>query len=80
MDDTQIYAKLTEIFQDIFDDETIVLKPETTAADIEDWDSFNHVNISVAVEAAFGIKFKSSELEELTNVGDMVTLIKAKLK
>jgi len=79
MDEAAIYAKLTEIFQDIFDDEDIVLTAETSAADIPEWDSFNHVNITVACEAAFGIRFKSAELEELSNVGGLVHLIQAKL-
>jgi acyl carrier protein len=79
MDDSAIYARLDTIFGEIFDDESIALTPETTAADIPEWDSFNHVNISVACEAAFGIRFRSSELEELRNVGGLVALIKAKL-
>ena len=80
MNEADIYEQLTEIFQDIFDDDTIVLTPETSAADIEKWDSFNHVNITVASEAAFGVRFKSSELEDLQSVGQLVRLIKAKQK
>ena len=79
MDEAAIYARLNEIFQDVFDDESIALTPTTTAADIPQWDSFNHVNIAVACEAAFGIRFKSSELEELANVGELVHLVQAKL-
>jgi acyl carrier protein len=79
MDETAIYARLTEIFHDVFDDESIVLTPETTASDIAAWDSFNHMNISVASEAAFGIRFKASELEDLRNVGELVDIIKQKL-
>lgn len=79
MEENAIYAKLTEIFRDIFDDDDIVLTPETTAADIPEWDSFNHVNIMVACEAAFGIRFKGSELEELRNVGELVHVIEQKL-
>lgn len=78
MDDSAIYTRLNTIFREIFDDESIELTPETTAADIAEWDSFNHVNISVACENAFGIRFRSSELEELRNVGGLVELIKAK--
>jgi len=80
MDEAAIYAKLNEIFRDIFDDDEIVLTPDTSADDIPEWDSFNHVNITVACEAAFGIRFKSSELEELSNVGGLVHLIQAKLR
>ena len=79
MDDAAIYAQLTTIFRDIFDDDSLVLTPDTTAADIAEWDSFNHVNITVACEAAFGIRFKSSEIEELANVGELARLIAAKL-
>jgi acyl carrier protein len=79
MDEVMIYQKLNQIFRDIFDDESIVLSPSTTAADIPDWDSVNHVNISVATEVAFGIRFNSSELEELHNVGDLVKTIERKL-
>lgn len=79
MDEAVIYQKLNQIFRDIFDDESITLSPSTTALDIPEWDSVNHVNISVASEMAFGIRFKSSELEELHNVGDLVEVIKNKI-
>jgi acyl carrier protein len=73
-----IYAKLTEIFREIFDDDTLKLTANTTASDIPDWDSANHINITVASESAFGIRFNSSELEELHNVGELVATIKRK--
>jgi acyl carrier protein len=79
VDEAVIYEKLNQIFRDIFDDESIVLSPTTTAADIPGWDSVNHVNISVASEMAFGIRFNSSELEELHNVGDLVKTIARKV-
>ena len=79
MDEKAIYERLNGIFRDIFDDDDITLTPETTADDIPEWDSFNHVNVTVACEAAFGIRFKGSELEELRNVGELVETIKAKL-
>jgi acyl carrier protein len=79
MDESAIYERLTEIFRDTFDDEDIVLTAETTAADVPDWDSFNHVNLAVACEAAFGIRFRGSELEELRNVGELVQVIQRKL-
>lgn len=79
MQEQEIYAKLTEIFRDIFDDDSIVLKPEMTAKDVEDWDSFNHINLIVATEAKFGIKFKTAEIESLKNVGHFVSIIHQKL-
>jgi len=75
----EIYANLTDIFREVFDDQQIVLHPDTTAADIADWDSFNHINIIVGAETRFGIKFQTSEVESLKNVGDMVTTIERKL-
>ena len=79
MDEQKIYAKLTDIFRDIFDDDTLERKSDMTADDIPDWDSANHINITVASESAFGIKFNSSELEELRNVGNLVATIKRKM-
>jgi acyl carrier protein len=75
----QIYARLTDIFRDLFDDESIVLTPETTAADVPGWDSFNHINLIVATEMAFKIKFRTAEIESLRNVGHLVQVIQAKL-
>lgn len=73
-----IYHGLNEIFRDIFGDEAISLDPRTTAGDIAEWDSFNHINIIVAVESRFGIKFGTAEVEALKNVGDMAALIERK--
>ncbi len=75
----QIYARLTDIFRDLFDDESIVLTPETTAADVPGWDSFNHINLIVATEMQFKIKFRTAEIESLRNVGHFVQVIQAKL-
>lgn len=79
MTNEQIYAQLTEIFRNLFDDDSIVLTPETTAADIPEWDSFNHINLIVATEVRFGIKFKTAEIESLHNVGHLVDIIASKL-
>ncbi len=80
MDTASIYRQLTEIFRDVFDDDTIVLTPETTAADIPDWDSANHVNLIVSIEVRLKIKFKTIEVESLHNVGHLVSLIEQKLQ
>ena len=80
MTSSEILAQLTEILRQIFDDDSIVLTPETTAADIRDWDSFNHINIIVAVEMHFGIKFRTAETEEMKNVGHLVELVQQKLE
>ena len=70
-----IFEELTEIFRDIFDDEEIELTDETTAEDIEDWDSLEQINLLVAIEKKFSIKFKLDEVSHLANVGDMVKLV-----
>lgn len=79
MQDHDIYQKLTELFRDLFSDDDIRLLPTTTAADIDGWDSFNHISIIVAVETLFGIHLDTREIERLQNVGAMVEIIKTKL-
>jgi acyl carrier protein len=79
MNPAAIQEQLTQIFREIFDDDSIVLTPETTAQDVPEWDSFNHINIIIAVESHFGIKFQTAETEELKNVGHLVDLIQQKL-
>jgi acyl carrier protein len=78
MTDAEIYQQLTEVFHDIFDDPTLVLKPETSAADIPDWTSFIHINLIVATEDRFGVKFSTADIERLKNVGDLVALVRSK--
>lgn len=79
MQDVSVYKQLTEIFREVFDDDAIVLTPETTAADIHDWDSVAHINLVVSIESRMKIKFKTSELESLHNVGHLAALIESKL-
>jgi acyl carrier protein len=79
MDEKQIYTELTAVFRDVLDDDSIVLRPDLTARDVESWDSLNHVNLIVATEGHFHIKFKTAEIESLQNVGHFVQLIGQKL-
>jgi acyl carrier protein len=79
MHQQDIYPQLTTLFRDIFDDETLVLTPGLTAADVPEWDSFNHINLIVAVESKFGIKFQTAELESMHTVGHLADLIQSKL-
>jgi acyl carrier protein len=79
MQQQDIYTQLTSIFHDIFDDDTLVLTPGLTAAEVPEWDSFNHINLIVAVEGRFKIKFQTAELESLHTVGHLADLIAAKL-
>ena len=71
----EIYDKLDEVFRDVFDDEEIHVTDTTTANDIEDWDSLEHINLVVAIENRFNMKFKMSEVTSLKNVGEMVDII-----
>ncbi len=71
---------LTDIFRQVFDDPSIVIKRETTADDIDEWDSLSHINLVIAVETKFNIKFALGELQALKNVGEMVDLIEKKIR
>ena len=71
----EIYGKLNEVFQDVFDDEDITVNDSTVASDVDGWDSLEHINIIVAVERCFGIKFTMGETTGLKNVGEMVDKI-----
>jgi len=79
MEDTEIVGRLTEIFRDVFDDDSIELRDEMTAADVEEWDSLNHINLIVAVEKSFRVKFTTQEVANLANVGEFIALLKSKL-
>ena len=78
MDDEEIYAKLTPVFQDVFDDESIVPNAEMVADDVEEWDSLSHIRLILALEQAFDVRFTASEVGAMGNVGDLVRLIRAK--
>jgi acyl carrier protein len=78
MDEPQIYARLTEIFQDVFDEDSIKVTPELSAKDVDGWDSLTHIRLILTVEKAFKIKFSTSEIGKLENVGDLVKLIQAR--
>lgn len=75
----EIFEKLNEVFRDVFDDEEIEVGEETTAADIDGWDSLEHINLIAAVEQEFGVKFTMGQVVTMKNVGEMVRLIEEKL-
>ena len=75
----EAFEKLDEVFQDVFDDEDIHVEESTTSADIEDWDSLEHINLVVAVEKAFGIKFNMGEVNTMKDVGAMVDIILSRI-
>ena len=76
----EIYERLNDIFRDVFDDDSISVTANTTAADIEDWDSLSHITLMAAVEDEFRMKFSMKEVVEMKNVGEMVTIIAARRK
>ncbi len=71
--------QLNDIFCQVFDDEDIKIAPEKTANDIDGWDSLSHVNLIVAVEGHFGIRFTQKELLTFKNVGDLLKAIESKI-
>ena len=71
----EVFEKLNLIFRDNFDDEEICLTEETSSADIEDWDSLEQINLVVAIQDTFGIKFNIEEVNAMRNVGEMVDFI-----
>jgi acyl carrier protein len=75
MNREEVYERLTEVFIDVFDDDDIKLSDVTTSDDIEDWDSLEHVNLIVAIEKEFGMKFTMGEVTGMKNVGAMVDII-----
>jgi acyl carrier protein len=71
--------ELTPVFRQVFDDNSIALTRNSTADDIDDWDSLTHMNLVIAVELRFKIKFALGELQALKNVGDMLDMINKKI-
>lgn len=78
MTQDDILSKLTPVFRDVFDDDSLTPTSQMTANDVEEWDSLSHIRLIVAVEKAFNIKFSAAEIGALKNVGDIVELIKSK--
>lgn len=76
----EIIEKLTVIFHEVFNDNTIVLTDEMTAADVENWDSLTHMLMITKVEEDLGIKFKLKELNRLKKVGDLINIVETKLQ
>jgi acyl carrier protein len=78
MDEAQIYSRLAQIFEDVFDDDSIHVTATLTAKDVDGWDSLTHIRLLLTIEKAFKVKFSTSEIGKLENVGDLVSLIKAR--
>ena len=71
----QVGERLNKVFRDVFDDDDITVTETTTSADIDDWDSLEHINLVAAVEQEFGIKFTMGQVVTMKNVGEMVDII-----
>lgn len=75
---TDTWERLQVVFRDIFDDDSIVLREDMTAADVENWDSLNHIDLIVAIEREFKVKFTTAEVTTLKNVGQLAALVDKK--
>ena len=74
-DVTEVAERLAEVFRTTFGDETLTIEPQMTADDVPGWDSVAHITLIYAIEDAFGMKFSSRDLEELTCVGDLIGIV-----
>ena len=70
-----INERLNEVFQNVFDDDDITVDRDTTADDIDDWDSLEHIRLIAAVEREFSVKFTMKEVSAMKNVGEMMDII-----
>ncbi len=79
---TDIQDGFQEVFRDVFDDPSLVVTEETTAEDVDGWDSLTHINLIIAIEKLFGVKFATAEISRLkddgSNVGSMMALVAQK--
>ncbi len=80
MDHREVFDRLNRVFRDVFDDETIRVTPNTTADDIDDWDSLEHITLISAVEREFRMKFKMGEISSMKNVGEMARIVMERAK
>jgi acyl carrier protein len=77
MDEARIYARLAEIFDDVFDEDSLEVTPELSAKDVAGWDSLAHIRLMLTIERAFKVRFSTAQIGKLGNVGDLVSLLKA---
>lgn len=76
----EIFDEVQKIFQTVFDDDELVITDSTNSEDIEDWDSLEHINLVVATEKKFNLKFDIKEVGTLKDVGEMIDLIERRLQ
>lgn len=79
MESTEILIQVNGIFIDVLDNKNIVLVCETTANEVEDWDSLTHIQLVVAIEKHFKVRFTSAEIRNWKNVGEMCDAIQNRL-
>jgi acyl carrier protein len=75
----ELHARLTDIFREVFEDDSLVLRDDMTADEVENWDSLTHIDLIVAVENEFKIRFTTGEVTGLKNVGELTALVSAKV-
>jgi acyl carrier protein len=78
METGEIYKKPNTVFEDVFADDSIVVRPELSADDVDGWDSLTHLRLILTVEKAFHVKFSAAEIGKLKNVGGLAEFIRAK--
>ena len=79
VNDDEIYAGITDVFQKQLKAPDLVVFPAMTAGDVKGWDSLTHIRLILAVEKKFGVKFRTSEVSSFRNVGDLAEMVRAKL-
>jgi acyl carrier protein len=78
MNEMEVYERMIPIFQDVFDDDTLTIQASTSASDVDGWDSLAHIRLIVALEQAFQVRFRASEVSSFQRVADVVAAIIAK--
>jgi acyl carrier protein len=78
LEKSEIVSRLTPIFRDVFDNDALVVSEGMTAADVPTWDSLSNINMIIAIEKAFSVKFSIKDVRNLKNVGELLELIKRK--
>jgi acyl carrier protein len=79
METAEIYQKFTMIFREVFNDDSIVVRPDLTANNVEGWDSLRHIRLLLTVERSLGVKFSALEIGKLKDVAGLVDLVRSKL-
>jgi len=80
METAEIYQEFTKIFHQVFLNDSIVVRPDLTAKDVEGWDSLSHIRLVLTVERSFGVKFSASEIGKLKDVAGLADLVRSKAK